>query len=63
MCRTIAEGVSCEHFKSNRGCGFAHTKAERLAAEDARTKYVRSALIERNWPWYLYDPLNQFKGD
>eukprot|EP00972_Heterocapsa_arctica_P049831 7330630-Heterocapsa_arctica.AAC.1 len=46
MCRTIAENVPCEHFRSARGCGFAHTKAERQAAEDVRTKYVRDALIQ-----------------
>eukprot|EP00972_Heterocapsa_arctica_P069937 10332295-Heterocapsa_arctica.AAC.1 len=63
MCRTIAEGVACPHFRSARGCGFAHSKEERQEAEVARTKYVRDALVARNWPWYMYHHLNQFAGD
>eukprot|EP00972_Heterocapsa_arctica_P002184 313705-Heterocapsa_arctica.AAC.1 len=33
MCRTIAEGIPCEHFRSARGCGFAHSKEEKREAE------------------------------
>eukprot|EP00972_Heterocapsa_arctica_P017574 2598024-Heterocapsa_arctica.AAC.1 len=63
MCRTIADGVPCEHFRSNRGCGYAHTKAEQRTAEDERTKFVRDTLLRLEWPWYLYHPHNEFTGD
>eukprot|EP00972_Heterocapsa_arctica_P024143 3559141-Heterocapsa_arctica.AAC.1 len=61
MCRTIAEQVACEHYRSSRGCGFAHTKQEQQEVEEARTRYVREALVGRNWPWYHYSPLNTFE--
>eukprot|EP00972_Heterocapsa_arctica_P003747 559522-Heterocapsa_arctica.AAC.1 len=62
MCRTIAEGIPCEHFRSPRGCGYAHSQREKKEAEVARTNYVYDALLHRNWPWYRYHCDNRFDG-
>eukprot|EP00972_Heterocapsa_arctica_P089296 13168665-Heterocapsa_arctica.AAC.1 len=52
MCHSVIHNTTCDHYRSARGCGFAHSKGEIREAEIARTLFVREALLSHGWPWY-----------
>eukprot|EP00972_Heterocapsa_arctica_P042780 6309476-Heterocapsa_arctica.AAC.1 len=63
MCDTVADNSHCAHYRTSKGCGFAHTSAEMLACRETRFRFVKGAIAEREWPWYEYHWANSFKGD
>eukprot|EP00972_Heterocapsa_arctica_P078434 11565785-Heterocapsa_arctica.AAC.1 len=62
MCNSIANGTVCDHYKTSRGCGFAHSTAEIAAVEAERKRFVQERLDSHGWPWYRYHRDNRFKG-